>query len=219
MNILALDTATPSTAVAVQTADGHAIDLRDDPQPAARGEHAEQVLTLAAAALAEVELDWAAIDLVAVGTGPGGYTGLRIGIATARALGRACAARLAGVCTLRTLAEPRGGFVLALIDARRGELFAAAYKDDVELVAPCVIRPAQLAGLREEIDAAELCAVGDGAIAWREELALLGVEVPAEDAAHRVSAAAACRIAARAEDPDLTPLYLRRPDAELALER
>ncbi len=126
MNILALDTATPSTAVAVQTADGHAIDLCDAPAPGARGEHAEQVLTLAAAALAQAELDWAAIDLVVVGTGPGGYTGLRIGIATARALGRACAARLAGVCTLRALAEPREGVVLALIDARRGELFAAA---------------------------------------------------------------------------------------------
>ena len=187
MNILALDTATPSTAVAVQTADGRSFELRDDPQqPAARGEHAEQLLTLAAAVLAEAELDWPAIDLVAVGTGPGGYTGLRIGIATARALGRACAARVAGVCTLRMLAEPRGGVVLALIDARRSELFAGAYKDDVELVAPHVIRPAQLVGLLDEIEATELCAVGDGAIAWRGELASLGVEVPAQAAAHRV---------------------------------
>jgi len=219
MNILALDTATPSTAVAVRTAGGQSVELRDDPQPATRGEHAEQLLTLAAAVLAQAELDWPAIDLVAVGTGPGGYTGLRIGIATARALGRACAARLAGVCTLRMLAEPRGGLVLALIDARRGELFAAAYNDGLELVAPRVIRPAELAGLLDEIEAAELCALGDGAIAWRRELASLGVEVPTEEAVHRVSAAAACRIAARAQDPDLTPLYLRRPDAELALER
>ena len=220
MNVLGLDTATPSTAVAL-LAGSEAIELRDDPVPGSRGEHTERVLVLADAALSRAGLDWPAIDLIGVGTGPGGYTGLRIGIATARGLARAIGAQLTGVCTLRALAQPLAGVVtLALIDGRRGELFAGAYKDDVEVIAPHVIRPAELPAVLARIGQVPLWAVGDGAIASRSELAMLDVEIP-EDASqlHRVSAAAICMLARRDPDAAVEPLYLRRPDAELALER
>lgn len=221
MNVLALDTATPSTAVAVLGARGTQVDLRDDPAPGSRGEHAARVLVLAADALAQAGLEWADLELIAVGTGPGGYTGLRIGIATARGLARAHGTALAGVGTLRALAQPlRGACALALLDARRGELFAAAYEDDVEVIAPRVITPSQLPDVLAQTGERPPRAVGDGALAWRADLEALGVEVPGEGSPlHHVSAAAICALAIRVPDAGVTPLYLRRPDAELAFER
>jgi tRNA threonylcarbamoyladenosine biosynthesis protein TsaB len=220
VNVLALDTATPSTAVAVLGA-GTPVDLRDDPPPGSRGEHAGRALVLADAALREAGLRWSDLELIAVGTGPGGYTGLRIGIATARGLARARGVPLAGVGTLRALAAPlRGLCALALLDARRGELFAAAYEDDLEVIAPRVIAPAQLPALLEEIGRRPLHAVGDGALAARGQLEALGAEVPGEGSPlHHVSAAAIGALAVREPDAAVTPLYLRRPDAELALGR
>ena len=221
MNVLALDTATPSTAVAVLGARGARIDLRDDPAPASRGEHAERVLVLAADALAQAGLDWTDLELIAVGTGPGGYTGLRIGIATARGLARGHGTALAGVGTLRALAQPlREVCALALTDARRGELFVAAYEDDVQVIAPAVITPAELPAVLARIGERPLRAVGDGALACRVELEALGVEVPGEDSPlHHVSAAAIGAVAIGDRNADVTPRYLRRPDAELALGR
>jgi len=221
VNVLAIDTATPSTAVAVVGPGGAVVDLRDDPAAGSRGEHGERVLVLAAAALAQASVEWAELELIAVGTGPGGYTGLRIGIATARGLARAHATPLTGVGTLRALAASlREGPTLALIDARRAELFAAIYEDDVEVLAPRVISPSGLPELVARLGERGLRAVGDGAIACRADLDALGVEVPNNAApAHHVSAAAICAIAIREPRADPTPLYLRRPDAELALER
>ena len=205
--------------MAVLGAGGAAVDLRDDPAAGSRGEHGERVLVLAAeAASRRPPSGWAELELIAVGTGPGGYTGLRIGIATARGLARAHATPLTGVGTLRALAAPlREGRTLALIDARRAELFAV-YEDDVEVLAPHVIPPTELPELLARIGERPLRAVGDGAIAWRGELEALGVEVPDDAApAHHVSAAAICAIAVREPRAEPTPLYLRRPDAELAL--
>jgi tRNA threonylcarbamoyladenosine biosynthesis protein TsaB len=219
LNILGFDTATPATTVALLTSDGSVAELRDEPQTGSRGEHAESVLVLAAAVLASAGLDWRAVDLIAAGIGPGGYTGLRIGIATAVGLARSTGARVTGVCTLRALAEPLAPApALALIDARRGELFAAAYRAQRELIAPRVIRPGELGGLIAELDEPALRAVGDGALIARVELAGAGLEPPEDSSElHRVSAAAICRIAARGPLSELAPLYLRRPDAELAL--
>lgn len=221
MIVLGFDTATPSTSVALLGTSGEPLELRDDPRGSSRGEHSECVLRLARELLVQAELDWSALDLIAVGSGPGGYTGLRIGIATARGLALALGARLAGVCTLRALAQPVGAVTtLALLDGRRGELFAAAYADDAELLAPRVIRPEDLAATVAELDAPRVCAVGDGAELERARLEELGVEVAAADSPlQHVSAAAICAIAAREPTATTAPLYLRRPDAELALER
>ena len=217
MNILGLDTATPSTAVALARSDGWLREARDDVPAGARPRHAQRVLALAAALLAAAHLRWTELDAVAVGVGPGGYTGLRIGLATARGLASATGARLLGVGTLRALAEPVGDRVaLAVLDARRGEAFIAGYRGGVELLAPRVCAPPELArwGLAAGPDP---LAVGDGALRFRGFLEDGGIAVaPAESELHLVSAAAICRLAAAGSVTAAFPEYLRVADAERA---
>ncbi len=216
MNVLGLDTATTLTTVAIASGDGTVHELYDEPAPGSRGQHAASVLVLAAAVLERAGVAWEELDLIAVGVGPGGYTGLRIGLATAHGLALAHATALTGVGTLRALAEPiRGATALAVIDARRSELFTAAYVDDVEVLAPRVIAPAELPGLPAPNGAV---AVGDGARIYRDALEGAGLAVPEDDSPlHRVSAAAICRIAVAGGGGEVSPLYLRRPDAERSL--
>jgi len=219
--ILALDTATAATVVGVADADGTLrAQRRHDPAPGERPGHAQQLLALAAAALQEAGAQWPDLTRIAAGVGPGTFTGLRIGIATARALAQGLGAEVAGVSTLRALALGAGdgdGHVLAVLDARRGEAFVAAYDAaGAQLLAPAAWRPERLR------DVAALApgpwrAVGDGAVHFREDLEAAGVAIAAEDSpVHRVSAAALCRLAA--EGPTvprdaLVPEYVRAPDA------
>jgi tRNA threonylcarbamoyladenosine biosynthesis protein TsaB len=222
VTILGLDTATPATAVALLLDDGGLYEARDDAEPGTRGHHTECVLELARTLLEQAGLDWSDIDHVAVGLGPGGYTGLRIGVATAAGLARSVGASLRGIGTLRALAlAVAGATALTILEARRGELFAAAYAADVELLAPCVVVPAQLSTLAVGASELPLLAVGDGAIAHRSRLDEAGIAVaPAGSVVHRVSASAICRLAAaRAVDggAPVVPMYLRLPDAEIAL--
>jgi tRNA threonylcarbamoyladenosine biosynthesis protein TsaB len=147
----------------------------------------------------------------------GGYTGLRIGLATAHGLALSLRVPLVGVGTLRALAEPLGGQpVAAILDARRGEAFVAVYDGDRELLAPRVCDPAELAGLARRGGSGVL-AVGDGALRFRSLLEEGGVAVaPAESERHSVNAAAICRLAARGSVVDAVPDYQRVPDAERA---
>ena len=85
--ILAFDTATPATTVAV--CGEHALELRDDPPPGERPRHATRLLPLITEVMEESGASWDSFERIAVGVGPGTFTGLRIGIATARALARA----------------------------------------------------------------------------------------------------------------------------------
>ncbi len=167
---------------------------------------------------------WEGVGLIAVGLGPGSFTGARIGIATARGLATSTGLPVAGVCTLdaigRALCEGDGGGTdsLAVLDARRGEVFAALYSASGErLWEPLVSSPA---GLGERV--AELPrpprAAGSGALRFRQELAQRGVEIPSDDAdpLHRVAARHICALAAaeKAEEAGpLAPIYLRPPDA------
>jgi len=234
MIVLGFDTATASTAVAVWR-DGSSRELRDDPPPGAHPGHATRLLAMAAELLADSELDWRALDRIAVGLGPGTFTGLRVGVATARGLALSLSLGIVGVSSLSALAaaalasEPQPGTVLALIDARRGEIFAAPYRaagrEPVALRAPRALEPQELGGLAVELDdsPSALLAVGDGAVRYRHHLEAAGIPLPADDSPlHRVSAAEICAAGARAPDPAgeirLVPDYGRRPDAELALE-
>ena len=220
MNILGLDTATTTTSVAVMRANGVVYEAEDVAPAGSRGRHAEHVLSLAAEALERAGLRWRDVDLVAVGLGPGGYTGLRIGLASARGLALAHGAPLVGVGTLRALAEPlHATTVLAIVDARRGELFTAAYLDDVEVLAPSVTQPGELPALLGGAAAGGVTALGDGAQIHRDLLEGAGLKVPGERSAlHRVSAGSICRIAAAGgASSAAAPIYLRRPDAERSL--
>jgi tRNA threonylcarbamoyladenosine biosynthesis protein TsaB len=135
--VLGIDTATPATAVALLRADGSIDEAVGEVPAGARPLHAQLLLATASALLERAGLDWLQIDRLAVGVGPGGYTGLRIGLATARGIAQASGAELVGVGTLRALAEPVAGrAAAAVLDARRGEAFVAVYRDGAELLAP-----------------------------------------------------------------------------------
>jgi tRNA threonylcarbamoyladenosine biosynthesis protein TsaB len=210
--ILGIDTATAGTAAAVWGPDGPAIECRDDPPAGARPAHAQRLLPFVEEALAAAEASWDDVERIAVGVGPGGFTGLRLGIATARALAQARDVELVGVSSLEALAAgaDAAGTVLAVVDARRGEVFTAAYPG----FGPAALTPDALAG---RIGAGWL-AVGDGAVRFREQLERAGAAIPADDSPlHRISALEVCRLGAEAEAADrdaLLPDYRREPDAK-----
>jgi tRNA threonylcarbamoyladenosine biosynthesis protein TsaB len=218
--LLGFDTATPVTTAAVLLADGRAVEAHDEPPPASRGQHASRLLALVEHVLAEAEVGWDDVGRVAVGVGPGGFTGLRIGIATARALAQARGLALVPVGSLEALALPSLADrpVAAVIDARRGEVFAAVFAPDgAQLMAPAALAPAALAERLAALEPTAL-AVGDGAVRFASELASAGVAVPPAGApVHRLSAVHICRLGAglQAADRDaLLPAYLREPDAK-----
>jgi tRNA threonylcarbamoyladenosine biosynthesis protein TsaB len=252
MIVLGFDTSTRSTAVALRLADGRTLQARDDPPRGEHPGHATRLLAMAHGLLADAGVAWRGLDRIAVGLGPGTFTGLRVGIATARGLAQSLPAELVGISSLRALAdgalagderpaesEPdRAGVpdaVLALIDARRGEVFAAAYERGESESSPAELLPARalapedlggvLAAAQEQAAPAtrRWLAVGDGATRFRDHLRDLAVAVPPDASPlHLVSAGAICRLAARAAPADgyeqILPDYRRRPDAELALE-
>jgi tRNA threonylcarbamoyladenosine biosynthesis protein TsaB len=240
LRILAFDTATRATAVALSGPDGAVLEARDDPAAGERPRHAAQLLPLVAALLDRGGVEFGELDRIAVGIGPGTFTGLRIGVATARALSRASEVPLVGVSTLESLAlsalavNPVGGWeaVAAVLDARRKEVFAAVWpRSELERLTDCrrgsadpVLGPGAFApeALAEALgnQPSGVLAVGEGAVEFRLVLERSGAFVPdGESELHRVTAASHCRIAMHLEpaDPDqIRPQYLRLPDAEIA---
>ena len=233
MRILGFDTATRATVVAVCDlgAAELTLELRDDPALGARPRHTTRLMPLIAELLARTSSSWGEIDRIAVGVGPGTFTGLRIGIATANALGRANEIPLVGISTLQSLAlnGARVGAgdgadtVLAAIDARRGEAFAAAWRvleGDLreQLLAPRATPPGELARLLPALGSRVL-ALGDGAVEFRSQLEQSGASVPGDDSElHRVTAINHCVLAASrpaSADQEIRPEYLRLPDAEI----
>lgn len=204
--IVGLDTSTPVTSVAV-LGDGLERELHDDGE---RPRHAQKLLPL----LERVVETWSVVERLCVGVGPGGFTGLRLGIATARALAQALDLPVVPVSSLDALGAPQPGRVAALIDARRGEVFAAVYEDGERTREPVAIDPDALA---HELSRGTL-AVGDGAVRFRAELERAGILVPADGSdAHRVSALMVCRLGLGREPVDrdaLLPDYRREPDAK-----
>jgi tRNA threonylcarbamoyladenosine biosynthesis protein TsaB len=239
MLVLGLDTATRATAVAL-CGDGRggvsipSVERRDDPVSGARAGHAAHLLELTVDALAGAGIGWDQVDRIAVGVGPGTFTGLRIGVASARALAQARSIELVGVSTLQSLAllaapaarAAGAELVAGVIDARRGELFACAWElDTVERpdARPALearpYKPAALVDALRGLNRNAL-AVGDGALAFKAQLERGETLVPADDSGlHRVSAIGHCRLGrvlAPGPAGGVLPAYLRLPDAELS---
>jgi tRNA threonylcarbamoyladenosine biosynthesis protein TsaB len=222
--ILALETATTACSVALCAADGSVVAQRvslDGPA------HSRLLLPFVREILGEAGAGWDDVDTVAVGLGPGAFTGLRIGIATARALAQADGdAGLAGVPTLAALAlalahapeSATGRRLVPLIDGRRQEVFAAVFEvadGGVRQIEEVAVVPAD--GLAAWLVArGDVVTGGDGAALYGELLpanARLAAGVVAPTAA-MVGRAVACGAPGLVRGPDaVLPIYGRAPDA------
>jgi tRNA threonylcarbamoyl adenosine modification protein YeaZ len=201
--LLAFDTASPTVTVALH--DGSAVIARQDREGAMR--HGELLAPAIAGVLEDVGADRLDITAIAVGVGPGPFTGLRVGLVTARTLAAVLEVPVYGVCTLDVLAAEAhdmgmvaGAFHVAT-DARRKEVYWASYDaDGLRVDGPVVTRPADVA--------TDLPVVGRGAV-------LYAGSFPDGRIPENPSAAWLARVVAeeRAELLDPEPLYLRRPDA------
>jgi tRNA threonylcarbamoyladenosine biosynthesis protein TsaB len=224
----ALDTATPSPSLALVSGDDPVAELWLAPTP----DGGRRVLQAAHGLLAATGTGTGDIEDVVVGVGPGGFTGLRIGIATALGLGQALGVPVSGASSLEAMAlgilAERGPDALAVpvIDARRGEVFAGAYRGDEggprEVLAPAAWRPealaAELALLAEDGGPALLA--GDGLDAAGDLLAGPALEpLPRRSPAHRLRAAALVELVRAGAGRPATPTYLRLPDAEVNRRR
>lgn len=218
--ILGIDTATSATVAALMRPGGRVVVAAHHPQPQERPEHAAHLLGFVERVMEGT--DWAEVERIAVGVGPGGFTGLRIGIATARALGQAHGIPLVPVSSLEALAANAQGdreTVLAVVDARRREVFAAAWQGDRRVFGPEALSPGDLARRISEL---RPLAVGNGALEHRAQLAAAGAVIPSWAGAHRVDGGAICRLGARGTPvpvADLLPDYIREPDAKPAEPR
>ncbi|HEX3646924.1 MAG TPA: tRNA (adenosine(37)-N6)-threonylcarbamoyltransferase complex dimerization subunit type 1 TsaB [Pseudonocardiaceae bacterium] len=210
MIVLAIDTATPAvTAGVVRLDDGGAVArlaARVTVDPRA---HGELLTPHIRAALADAGLSAGDVDAVVCGTGPGPFTGLRVGMVTAAALGHGLGRPVYGVCTLDAIAHDAhtGAPLLVVTDARRREVYWAAYDAAGHRTdGPDVVRPAMLAGHPAEAAAGEAASRYAG---------LLGLPVTAPDypSPAGLVAVVADRVLAGAPPADFRPLYLRRPDA------
>lgn len=207
MLLLALDTATPVVTVALH--DGQQVVARADAEGATA--HGEQLAPAIRAALADAGAEPRDLTDVAVGVGPGPFTGLRVGIVTALTLASTLGLRAHGVCTLDVIAgevAPAGSSVppfLVATDARRREVYWARYADGRRLDGPDVAKPADLADRFPE-----LVVHGRGAHLHADHFGARVGDGPADPAAATL---ANLVVAGAVPELPLEPLYLRRPDA------
>jgi tRNA threonylcarbamoyladenosine biosynthesis protein TsaB len=197
--ILAFDTATDIATIAL---------VRDGGVLGERVSRAVKILDDADALIVGADAEPNDVEGIAVGTGPGSYTGLRMGIVTARALSFSLGAAVAGVSTLDALATGAPG-AQPVIDARRGEVFTLVDG------APACIRPNELTV------EAQRAYVGDGAVLYRGLIEDGGGVVPPDDDPAHVPWARHHAALAREFGPAelAEPIYLRLPDAERALQK
>lgn len=199
--ILAIDTATPAVIAGVVGRDGDAIDVLSERVTIDARAHAEQLTPNALAAMTDAGLTVADLDAVVVGCGPGPFTGLRVGMATAAAYGHALGIPVRGVCSLDAIGVDTAGDVLVVTDARRREVYWARYRDGLRVDGPAVNAPADVP--------AEAAAVAGSP----EHAALFAL--PRQPAIYPTAAGLVRAVADWTAQPaPLTPLYLRRPDAK-----
>jgi tRNA threonylcarbamoyl adenosine modification protein YeaZ len=184
--ILAIDTATPAVTAGIVKLDG--IEVLAERVTVGARAHAEQLTPNVLAALADAGLTVGDLGAVVVGCGPGPFTGLRVGMATAAAYAHALCIPMHGVCSLDAIGIDTVGDALVVTDARRREVYWARYRDGVRVDGPAVDTPADVPGAAEALACPTVYPTAGGLVRavadWNSEPA------------------------------PLIPLYLRRPDAK-----
>ncbi|MEW4988443.1 tRNA (adenosine(37)-N6)-threonylcarbamoyltransferase complex dimerization subunit type 1 TsaB [Corynebacterium sp. 045007] len=209
MNILAVDTSTPQvTAGIVRDGETVAEKLHLDARA-----HNEVLVPLIQQCLTDSGVEATELDAVVVGCGPGPFTGLRVGMATAASFADALGIPCYGICSLDALAGGVGD-ELVVTDARRREVYFAAYRDGQRVFGPAVAKPADVMELLKEELAAEAAdfapSQARGSLSHIEQVT--GLEVAAEQVFPTPTAMVEAVDFDSAPGP-LVPLYLRRPDA------
>lgn len=199
--VLAIDTATPAVTAGVLRVDGDAVEVLAEQVTVDARAHAERLTPNIVDALADAAVSVDQLDAVVVGCGPGPFTGLRVGMATAAAFGHALGVPVRGVCSLDAIAAGSTGDVLVVTDARRREVYWARYRDGLRVDGPAVNAAVDVPG-------------GADAVAGSPEHAAL-FELPRLAPVYPTAAGLVAAVADWVSEPDpLVPLYLRRPDAK-----
>jgi tRNA threonylcarbamoyl adenosine modification protein YeaZ len=202
--LLAFDTATPFVTVALHDGEDVVVERRSE----RRMKHGEQLAPLIDAAFTEAGIVRQDVTAIAVGVGPGPFTGLRVGLVTARTLGFVLDISVYGVCSLDVIAleaalgsRPMGTEFVVATDARRKEVYLATYDErGHRLDGPDVVRPAEAADVGP--------VAGEGATLYPD--AFPDAREPTLPSAGWLARAVAEELA-ELRDPE--PMYLRRPDA------
>jgi tRNA threonylcarbamoyladenosine biosynthesis protein TsaB len=219
VSLLGFDTSTAASSACVLRSDGQAFEIAPAAERLGRPPaHASELMPAIEDAMSRAALDWPELDAIAVGVGPGAFTGLRIGVATARGLAHATGLPLRPVSSLAALAAGiEADERLAVIDAKRGEVFALLEAPGVPDWEPEALSPEALAE-RVRASGASPLSAGDGSVRFRQALEAAGITVaPDEAGAHVVRGLHVCRLAQGVGDepPEaVLPDYLRAPDAK-----
>ncbi len=229
--ILSIDTATPCSSVAITQGtrkDGKVLAALS---LSSRVTHSRRLLEIIDFLLTETEVGWESIEAIAVSLGPGSFTGLRIGMATAKGLAFAANKPMIGVSTLDGLASKcaPSPWICSVLDARKGEVYAAFYRTDVDGLTvsagvPMVVSPEKLADCITD----PVVLVGDGVNVygdvWKRLLKDKILSVSAH--LHQPSAASLGLLGKERLDlgdllnaAEAVPIYIRSSDAELNLIR
>jgi tRNA threonylcarbamoyladenosine biosynthesis protein TsaB len=217
MKILAIDTALPAASACVLDEEAETPEAQET--IAMERGHAEALMPLIDRVMARVEGGFSGLGRIAVTVGPGSFTGLRVGIAAARAIGVACQIPVVGVSTLAALAAPlileqKPGLVGVAIDARHGNVYFAAFGPDGR----AILAP-RIAGVREaarSLGEGPARLAGSGASLLAIEAAAAGMSVEVVDDAAFPDIVLVAKLGFLA-DPLLSPprpLYLKAPDAK-----
>jgi tRNA threonylcarbamoyladenosine biosynthesis protein TsaB len=223
--ILALDTSTMQIGVAL--GEGNGTEVRGAIRLVGERRHAEQLAPAIRALCDWTGVELASLDAIAVGVGPGLFTGLRVGVTTANVMAQVLGIPVIGVAGLDLVAHPlrhSSRTIVAILDARRGEVFHARYRP----AAGGVLRESDYAvgtvdALCSDVAALDhdVLLAGDGVARYEQELAMLGrAEMAGPDFAEPSVTAlvelASARLGGETSTLAVTPMYLRESDAELS---
>jgi tRNA threonylcarbamoyl adenosine modification protein YeaZ len=203
--VLAIDTSSAAVTAAVVDVSSDGVVVRAEQVTLNSRGHGEYLAPAIAQCLAESGSGPGDLAALVAGTGPGPFTGLRVGLVTAAVMADVLGIPAYGVCSLDAIAGSTAGRLLVATDARRKEVYWARYLDGARVEGPAVSRPADLAPGSDVM-------AGAGARLYADVLGLplIDQDFPSAPALVRC---AADRILAGAASEPLTPLYLRRPDA------